>query len=96
MSGLSGVLEFLPFIVSGAIVIWIMGKVRLTGIVPILAIGAIFGRLAGVTIGPMYETPFLTPLNSATLLGMIIAAGFGAVASACAVSLQNRVEPPAS
>lgn len=80
-AGLSGTFEVLPYIAAGAMIIWALGKVRLAGIIPILAVGAILGRAAGVIIEPQYETPFLTPLDSATLIGMIIAAGFGAAAN---------------
>ena len=86
MSGLSGTLESLPFIAIGTITVWILGTVRLNGIIPILTVGAILGRLACAMNGPTYKTPFLTPLDSATLFGMIIAAGFGAVANACAAN----------
>jgi hypothetical protein len=84
-TGLSGALEMLPYIAIGAIMVWLLAKVRFTGIFPILALGAILGRIAGTIIEPLYETPFLTPLDSATLVGMIIAAGFGAVANAFAL-----------
>jgi hypothetical protein len=84
LNGLSGAREALPFIAMGTVMLWLLGKVRLTGIIPILAIGAIMGRLAGIAMSPLYETPFLTPLDSATLIGMIIAAGFGMAANACA------------
>jgi hypothetical protein len=82
--GFSGALEAPPYIATGAIMVWLLAKIRFTGIFPILALGAILGRIAGTIIEPKYETPFLTPLDSATLIGMIIAAGFGAVANAFA------------
>lgn len=81
-AGLSGTFELLPYIAAGAIIIWLLGQLRFAGIFPILVVGAIMGRIAGVMIEPSYQTPFLTPLDSATLIGMIIAAGFGAVANA--------------
>ena len=81
-AGLSGAHEAAPYIAAGAIIIWALGKVRLAGIIPILVVGAILGRAAGVMIQPSYQTPILTPLDSATLIGMIIAAGFGAAANA--------------
>lgn len=81
-AGLLGAFEVLPYIAAGAIIIWLLGKVRLAGILPILVVGAIMGRIAGVMIQPQYQTPFLTPLDGATLIGMIVAAGFGAAANA--------------
>ncbi|OYU51771.1 MAG: hypothetical protein CFE27_09815 [Alphaproteobacteria bacterium PA1] len=81
-TGLSGAFEVLPFIAAGAIMVWLLGMVRLAGILPILVVGAIMGRIAGVMIQPQYQTPFLTPLDGATLIGMIVAAGFGAAANA--------------
>ncbi|MFN8918504.1 MAG: hypothetical protein ACK5XZ_01440 [Hyphomonadaceae bacterium] len=81
-TGLSGLFEVLPYIAAGAIIVWVLGKVRLAGILPILVVGAIMGRIAGVMIQPQYQTPFLTPLDGATLIGMIVAAGFGAAANA--------------
>ena len=74
--------EVLPYIAAGAIIVWVLGKVRLAGILPILVVGAIMGRIAGVMIQPQYQTPFLTPLDGATLIGRIVAAGFGAAANA--------------
>lgn len=81
-AGLSGALEAAPYIAAGAIIIWLVGQLRFAGIFPILVVGAIMGRIAGVMIQPSYQTPFLTPLDSATLIGMIIAAGFGVAANA--------------
>jgi hypothetical protein len=81
VAGLWGAFDALPFIVGGAAIVWLLGKARLTGINPILVVGAVLGRLAGDVMGTSYETPFLSPLDSATLLGMIIAAGFGAAAN---------------
>lgn len=81
-AGLSGALEAAPYIAAGAIIIWLLGQLRFAGIFPILVVGAIMGRIAGVMIQPSYQTPFLTPLDSATLIGMIIAAGFGVAANA--------------
>lgn len=80
-AGLSGALEAAPYIAAGAIIIWLLGQLRFAGIFPILVVGAIMGRIAGVMIQPSYQTPFLTPLDSATLIGMIIAAGFGTAAN---------------
>lgn len=81
-AGLFGAFEVLPYITAGAIIVWALGQLRFAGILPILVVGAIMGRIAEVMIQPSYQTPFLTPLDSATLIGMIIAAGFGAAANA--------------
>jgi hypothetical protein len=90
LNGLSGARKALPFIAMGTILVWLLGKARLSGIIPTLAVGAIMGRLAGIAMGPIYETPFLSPLNCATLIGMIIAAGFGMAANACAPREPNN------
>jgi hypothetical protein len=93
-TGLSGAFEVLPYVAAGAIMVWLLGKVRLAGILPILVVGAITGRIAGVMIQPQYQTPFLTPLDGATLIGMIVAAGFGAVANAIRPrTSQNKTDP---
>lgn len=93
-TGLSGAFEVLPYVAAGAIIVWLLGKLRLAGILPILVVGAIMGRIAGVMIQPQYQTPFLTPLDGATLIGMIVAAGFGAVANAIGFRpSQNKTDP---
>ncbi len=89
-AGLSGTFEVLPYIAAGAIIIWLLGQLRFAGILPILVVGAIMGRIAGVMTQPQYQTPFLTPLDGATLIGMIIAAGFGAAATAVGMRTDRK------
>ena len=93
-TGLLGTIEMLPYLAAGAIIVWLLGKVRLAGILPILVVSAIMGRIAGVMIQSQYQTPFLTPLDGATLIGMIVAAGFGAVANATGFRpSHNKIDP---
>jgi hypothetical protein len=80
-SALDGVLRALPVMSAGGLLIWWLGRFRLTGLGPVLAIGA-SGGLAWHMLYPSYGywTPFLSVAQSAMLIGMIMAAGFGAVA----------------
>lgn len=93
-TGFSGAFEVLPYLAAGAMIVWLLSKVRLAGVLPILVVGAIMGRMAGAMIQPQYQTPFLTPLDGATLIGMIVAAGFGAVANAIGFRpSHNKIDP---
>ena len=93
-TGFSGAFEVLPYLAAGAMIVWLLSKVRLAGVLPILVVGAIMGRMAGAMIQPQYQTPFLTPPDSATLIGMIIAAGFGAAANAIGLRTnQDKIGP---
>jgi hypothetical protein len=80
-SALSGILKSAPFIAIGCGLAWLASKFRLTGLLPILAIGALCGlgwHIAYPNHG--YWTPFMTTTQSAMLIGMIAACAFGAVA----------------
>jgi hypothetical protein len=77
----SGILQSAPFILGGCFSAWLASRYRLAGLVPILAIGALCGlgwHLAYPNHG--YWTPFMSTMQSAVLIGMIAACGFGAVA----------------
>ncbi len=80
-SALMGILKSTPFIALGVGLSWVASRFKFTGLLPILAIGALCGfgwHLAYPNYG--YWTPFLSTLQSAVLIGMIAAAAFGAVA----------------
>jgi hypothetical protein len=80
-SALNGIKLAAPFILAGCCLAWLASKYRLTGLLSILAIGALCGfawHLAYPNHG--YWTPFMTTTQSATLIGMIAASAFGAVA----------------
>jgi hypothetical protein len=75
---LLGLKSVSPFLLAGSGLIWLANRFRLTGILPILAIGAAMGGLWSATITSLYATPYLDFHGAATLLGMIVAAAFGA------------------
>jgi hypothetical protein len=93
-SALMGIWKSAPFIALGCGLAWIAGKVRLTGLLPILAIGAICGfgwHLAYPTHG--YWTPFMNITQSAMLIGMIAASAFGAIAQFFPERREAGLEP---
>jgi hypothetical protein len=80
-NSLNSVLSAFPIIAVGSLLIWWLGRFKLTGLGPVLAIGAL-GGFAWHLLYPLYGywTPFMSVAQSAMLIGMITAAGFGAIA----------------
>jgi hypothetical protein len=73
-----GLASTLPFLILGFCIIGIANQFRLIGILPMLAIGAFIGWLWSQSTTSLYATPYLDFHGAATLLGMIVAAAFGA------------------
>jgi hypothetical protein len=89
-SALNGIRIAAPFILSGCGLAWCVSRYRLTGLLPILAIGALCGlgwHFAYPDHG--YWTPYMSTMQSAMLIGMIAASGFGAVAQLFLARLED-------
>jgi hypothetical protein len=73
--------SILPFFLLGICLILSANCFQLTGLLPVIAIGALTGKLWSLSVTSLYHSPFIDFQTTATLLGMIIAAGFGAAAN---------------
>jgi hypothetical protein len=77
-SGSQGIFSIAPFFGGDLVILWLASRFQVRGLIPVLVIGAAMGLLWSLSTTSFYVTPFMNFNGAATLLGMIVAAAFGA------------------